>query len=77
MQGSVSHPWLEQVEHSGKEFVSLRVRSSVGFPPGRRETSLGPAGVKAIARCSSLGAAPTPWDAEDRGLQRRVRLGAE
>lgn len=60
MQGSVSHPWLEQVEHSGKEFVSLRVRSSVGFPPGRRETSLGPAGAKAIATVLLFGGRADP-----------------
>lgn len=60
MQGSVSHPWLEQVEHSGKEFVSLRVRSSVGFPPGRRETSLGRAGAKAIATVLLFGGPRRP-----------------
>lgn len=67
MQGSVSHPWLKQVEHSGKEFVSLRVRSSVGFPPGRRETSLGPAGAKAIATVLLFGGRADPVGSRGRG----------
>lgn len=67
MQGSVSHPWLEQVEHSGKEFVSLRVRSSVGFPPGRRETSLGRAGAKAIATVLLFGGHADPAGRRGQG----------
>lgn len=69
MQGSVSHPWLEQVEHSGKEFVSLRVRSSVGFPPGRRETSLGRAGAKAIATVLLFGGRADPAGSRGRGCR--------